>query len=341
MKTILVTGGTGYIGSWVIEMLLTRGYRVLAAVRGEISSKRYAFLSEMAGERKGEIQLFTADLLEPGSFDSAARESDAIIHLASPFTLRVRDPKHELIDPALRGTRNVLSAANASPRVKRVVLTSSVAAVHGDNIDMRELAVNRFTEEHFNYSSNLKHQPYSYSKVIAEQEAWKIFKEQDSWTMAVINPAFVIGPSLSKGSNSESLHFIKSLLGGTYRMGVPDLMLGFVDVRDVALAHVSALENCRIEGRYILSSEVITVLELALRVSRLFPNRFKLPSHTIPKFILYLVGGIFGLSPGFIRRNVGYPLAYSVERSIRDLGMKYRTVEQSIKDMVAQMETNR
>jgi nucleoside-diphosphate-sugar epimerase len=112
------------------------------------------------------------------------------------------------------GTRNVLNAATKSGTVKKVVLTSSVAAVHGDNIDMQEQKLTEFTEEHFNTSSSATHQPYSYSKVIAEKEAWKLAEAQNRWKLVVINPSFVLGPSLTGSSDSESISFMKDILKG-------------------------------------------------------------------------------------------------------------------------------
>ena len=78
----------------------------------------------------------------------------------------------------------------------------------GDIIDMNESGISEFTEEHFNYSSTVLHQPYPYSKVLAEKEAWIINKNQDLWKFVLINPSFVMGPSLTNNSNSESLNFI-------------------------------------------------------------------------------------------------------------------------------------
>jgi nucleoside-diphosphate-sugar epimerase len=163
-KTIMITGGTGYVGSWVIKDLLENGYTVRACVRDKNNRQKVQHLLDLAIGAVGSLELWEADLLKMGSFDDAARGSDAIFHLASPFTLRFKDPKKDLLDPALVGTRNVLAAASLSGTVKKVILTSSVVAVHGDNVDMKELGLKEFTEENFNYSSSLTHQPYSFPR---------------------------------------------------------------------------------------------------------------------------------------------------------------------------------
>lgn len=338
-KTILVTGGTGYIGSWVVKELLEKNYRVRVPVRSFGLKEKYQHLQSLPNS-DSLLELFEADLLIDGAFDSAAEGADAIIHMASPFTLRFKNPQLDLVDPAVKGTRNVLSAANKSTTVKRVVLTSSVAAVHGDNIDMKEQGLSEFTEEHFNSTSSLKHQPYSFSKVQAEKEAWRINAEQTKWDLVVINPALVLGPSLAGNSNSESLQIMKDLLSGKYRFGAPELYFGFVDVRDVAKAHVLALENPNAKGRYIIAERVSNFMELVTIINKNFPSQYKLPQMTAPKWLLYMVSPLFGLSPRFVARNVGHRIAFNTNRSTQGLGLVYTPFEQTVVDMVKQFQGN-
>lgn len=338
MKTILVTGGTGYIGSWVVKMLLEKGYTVRATVRDKSKADRYAHLIKIANETNGKLEVWSANLLDEGSFDEPAAGADAIMHIASPFTLRFKDAQRELIDPALKGTRNVLSAATKSGKVRKVVLTSSVAAVHGDNVDMAEKGLTEFTEEHFNTSSSVTHQPYSYSKVAAEKEAWRMAQAQNQWKLVVINPSFVMGPSLASSSDSESLNFMKTLLKGQFFFGAPDLMFGFVDVRDVALAHILALENESAEGRHILAERTMSVMELADIVKKQYGKKYKMPLMQAPKFMLYLIGSLFGVTAGFVKRNVGHSIRLNTSKSREKLGLTYRNIDDTVRDMVEQME---
>lgn len=333
----MVTGSTGYIGSWVVKDLLEQGYTVRACLRDKNNEKKTQHLLDVARGSKGILELWEADLLKAGSFDDAARGCDAILHLASPFTLRFKDPQKDLLEPALEGTRNVLAAASRSGTVSKVILTSSIAAVHGDNVDMKEQGLTEFTEAQFNTSSSLNHQPYSFSKVMAENEAWKICNDQEKWKLVVINPSFVMGPALSPDSNSESLNFMKDMLGGKYHLGAPDLMFGFVDVRDVARAHLLALENDQAEGRHIISCTTMSVFDLAGIIRNKYGTRFKLPMMKAPKFMLHLMGWMFGLTQRFISRNVGHPIRINNTKGIRELGIVYIAIECTITDMVDQM----
>ncbi|MBD3225825.1 MAG: NAD-dependent epimerase/dehydratase family protein [Caldithrix sp.] len=336
-KTIMVTGGTGYLGAWVVNQLLEKGYTVRLTVRNKTNKDKYALLQKTADASEGILEIYEADLLDKGSFDEAARGSHAIMHVASPFTLRFKDPVKDLLDPAVQGTQNVLQAASQAGTVRKVVLTSSVAAVHGDAVDLQEKGLSTFTEDHFNETSSTQHQPYSYSKVMAEKEAWKIYEAQDQWKLVVINPSFVLGPALSPQSDSESLQFMRDMLSGKFRMGAPDLKFGFVDVRDVAMAHISALEKDTVQGRHILAERVMSVNDLADMIKKLFPKQFKLPLMKSPKFMLYMVGWMFGLTAKFVKRNVGHPLALDNRKSINDLALQYRPMETTVRDMVEQM----
>ena len=230
-----------------------------------------------------------------------AKGCDAIVHIASPFILNVKDAKRDLLDPAVIGTSNVLEAANKSGSVKKVVLTSSVVAIYGDNIDMKDQNLSVLTEDQYNTSSSLKHQPYAYSKVEAEKKAWEMAGQQTDWELIVLNPSFVMGPSLTSTSQSESLKFMTELLSGKQKSGTAELYMAYVDVRD------------------------------------LYGDKYKLPKSYLPKWLLSLIGGLFGLSPKFVKNNVGIPLVLDATKSKDKLKLTYIPLEQTAKDMVDQM----
>ena len=336
-QTILVTGATGYVGSWVTKYLLEKGFRVRITVRDKANSDKYKFLQLIAADSQGELEVYEADLLKSGSYNEAAEVCEAIIHVASPFSLRFKDPLKEIIEPAVQGTKNVLAAATASATVKKVVLTSSVVAVYGDNIDMAEKGLSEFTEDDFNDTSTATHQPYPYSKVKAELAAWNIAKKEDQWKLVVLNPGFVMGPPLTPDTNSESIQFMKDMLSGKFATGAPHLEFGFVDVRDVAKAHILALEQEKAEGRHILVERVTDFMGFAKKIKSLYPGKYRLPSMQTPKLMLYLLGWAFGITRKFVTRNIGYHIKLNNSKSKNNLGLVYSSFETTIKDMIEQM----
>jgi nucleoside-diphosphate-sugar epimerase len=111
----------------------------------------------------------------------------------------------------------VLNSANKTSGLKRVVLTSSVAAIYGDAKEFQKIENGVFTEKLWNTTSNLKHGAYSFSKTLAEQAAWKMAKLQDQWDLVVVNPSFVLGPSLTKRTDSISIQIMKNMGDRTYK----------------------------------------------------------------------------------------------------------------------------
>ncbi len=338
MKKVLVTGGTGYIGSWVVKYLLDAGNEVRVAVRDKKRADKIGHLQEMAKGSPGKLEFWEADLLKDHSFDEAMQGCEIVYHLASPFMIgNVKNPYEKLINPALKGTENVLHSVNKTPSVKRVALTSSIVSIVGDNIEALDTENGVFTEKDWNKTSSAAHNPYPYSKVLAEKKAWEIHDAQDRWSLVVLNPGFVMGPSLTRNSDSGSIGFMMDMLSGKNKMGVPNLHLTFVDVRDIARAHILAAETPHLKGRFIITSVSLTMLEFANVIRSQFPNKFGLPKGELPKIMLYLFGWTQGVSWKFINKNIGYSVAFDHSKSKTDLGMEYLPIETTVKDHVEQL----
>ena len=269
-----MTGATGYVAGWLVKKLLEDGATVHACVRDPSNRDKLKYLDAIAAETPGTIRYFGSDLMEEGSYADAMQDCAVVFHTASPFTLSVDDPQKELIDPAVRGTRNVLETANRTETVRRVVVTSSLAAIQGDNVDIEKKPNGKFTEEDWNESSSLEHMPYAYSKTLAEREAWAIADAQDRWSLVTINPSFVIGPGIHAFATSETFDTFRKLADGTGKMGIPALYMCAVDVRDVADAHIAAGFTPGAAGRYIASAHDTSLVEFArLCVPALDPSQ--------------------------------------------------------------------
>lgn len=337
-KPVAVTGGTGYLASWIIKYLLDRGMTVRTSVRDLLDKPEYDHLLKF-NDAKKRLTFYEADIMIEGSFDKLIDECELVIHTASPFKVTgIRDFKKDIIEPALDGTKNILYAANRIPSVKRVVLTSSMASIIGDAADIFNKPGRIFTADDWNTTSSLKHQPYSYSKTISEIEAWGIANIQDRWDLITINPGFILGPSLTKRTDSTSIDFMITFMKGRFRIGVPDLWFGIVDVRDVAMMHVLAGLLPDASGRYIAVGETYSMVHIAEKLVSRYGTRYNISTRKLPKLIFSLGGLFMGFSRKFIKRNVGIPFKVDNSRSIRDLGMVFRPIEATLSDQVEQIE---
>lgn len=336
---VLVTGATGYVAGWIVKDLLDLGFTVHAAVRDPSKTEKLRNLNEVAAQSPGTIRYFKSDLLQSGSYDEAMEGCSVVFHTASPFALRVEDPQKDLVEPAQLGTRNVLEAANRTPSVRRVVVTSSCAAIYGDNADLEAVPGGMFTEEVWNTSSNLQHQPYSYSKTLAEKEAWKLAEAQTRWDLVVINPSFVMGPGINPSGASESFAFMKQLGDGSLKSGVPNFGVGVVDVRDVSQAHLAAAFVPSANGRHIVSGHNASFPEMAAVLRRRYGAAFPFPKKTLPKWLVWLVGPLAdrSVTRKIVARNVDLPWRADHGKSVRELGMSYRSLTESLTDMFDQM----
>lgn len=336
-KPVLVTGATGYVAGALVEKLFAEGLIIHAPIRNPENKDKTKFLDALAERLGGTIKYFKADLLDQGSYDEAMDGCELVFHTASPFIVNVRDPQEELVDPALKGTQNVLESANKCQSVKRVVLTSSVAAIYGDTADLEDIDEEAFTEEHWNTSSSLDHQAYSYSKMLAEKEAWRIAGLQNRWDLVVINPSMVIGPAVNPYARSESFNIVRQIGDGNMRLGAPSYSLGVVDVRDLAEAHFRAGFYPEAEGRHIISHKTEDFLSLANYLQGEFGHSHPLPKKYLPKFLVWLFGPLKGISRKMVSRNLGYTWKADNSKSKEKLGIHYRPVKESIGDMFRQM----
>ncbi|KAI8526173.1 hypothetical protein RHMOL_Rhmol13G0288400 [Rhododendron molle] len=353
-KTVCVTGASGYIASWIVKFLLQRGYAVKASVRDPSDPKKTEHLLSLDGAKE-RLHLFKANLLEEGSFDAAVDGCIGVFHTASPFYHDVKDPQVELIDPALKGTLNVLGSCAKAPSIKRVVLTSSIAAVaYNGRPRTPEVVVD---ESWFSDPEVCKQNQmwYVLSKTLAEDAAWKFVKEKGI-DMVAINPAMVIGPLLQPTLNTSaatilniinedsadlllylgimalfrfSLIYLKVHVADSCITVVKDQVkpgsktfinasFGWVNVKDVANAHVQAFEIPSANGRYCMVERVVHFSGLVEILHKLYPD-FQLPEKCAD--------------------DNPYTPTYQVSKDrAKSLGIEFIPLEESIKETVESLK---
>ncbi len=334
-KPVLVTGANGYVASWLVKKLLEEGITVHAAVRNPDNNKKVGHLKEIATQKPGELKLFKADLLTPNSYTEAMKGCELVYHTASPFITDVKDPQKELIEPAENGTANVLASAYKVDTVKRIVVTSSCAAIYTDAIDTVNAPDGKLTEAIWNTTASLEHQPYSYSKTLAEKKAWELAKGQDRWDLITINMSLVLGPSLNPGSTtSESMNILKMMGDGQMKMGAPKLGIGLVDVRDVAEAHFRAGYTPKANGRYITSAHNTNMLEMASKLIPKYGKNYPIPQKAMPKWLVMLFGPMMNkaMTRKFLRNNINIPWNADNSKIQRDLGITFLPFEKTMED---------
>jgi nucleoside-diphosphate-sugar epimerase len=323
-ESVLVTGGSGFIGSYCILDLLRAGYRVRTTVR---SPEREATVRELLGAESAEALSFvTADLMADAGWGDAVSGCDFVLHVASPFPLG--PPKHEddLIVPAREGALRVLAAARDA-QVRRVVMTSSFAAIgYGTPPADRP-----FSEEDWTNPDGDGVSAYAKSKTLAERAAWDfIAREGAGLELSVVNPVGVFGPVL--GSDfSTSIELVKRLLDGAIP-GIPRVAYGIVDVRDVADLHVRAMTEPAAAGERFLAvaGEFMSVAEIAaLLRERLGADARKVPTRMLPNWLVRLVSR-FDSSVRQIVPELGQVKQASNAKAKRVLGWDPRSNDEAI-----------
>ena len=284
MKKVLVTGASGFIAEHCIIELLKNGYSVKGSLRSMNREQevRDAVKTETDDTK---LEFCKLDLLEDDGWEDAMLDCDYLMHVASPFVIEDPKDENELIKPAKEGTLRALNAAKKAG-IKRVVLTSSVAAVNSHMMSG--------TSDHTTWTDiNSKYvTPYQKSKTIAEKAAWDFYNNQDSnnkMELAVINPGGVMGPQLGNDLGGASTQIVSQLISGKFPM-IPALSFPFIDVRDVAILHLKAMTTPDADGKRFIAahSKPTWMYEVAEVLSAAGYEKIKLKK--APSFMLKLIG---------------------------------------------------
>ncbi|KAG0568830.1 hypothetical protein KC19_6G047900 [Ceratodon purpureus] len=273
-ETVCVTGASGFIASWIVKMLLEKGYNVKGTVRN-LESENAKFLRELPGASE-RLELFAVDVMKPGLLDSIFEGCDGIFHTANPTPSlvggKVADPEAIFVETALKGTLNVLESC-VKARPKRIVLTSSIVSclltpknVPGAVIDETFVTDPDFVRKVIPSGDFAS---YAIGKTLAEKVAWDFVKKHNL-SMVVMNPAYVIGPTVLPTVNTTNEVPLEFLNGNTKT--IKNESGCWVGVKDVAMAHILGYEKPEAEGRYILCEKVMHLGDFASLLQKLFPQ---------------------------------------------------------------------
>ena len=283
---VLVTGASGFLATHIVQQLLVKGQvRVRGTVRSLKNEEKVKPLQEMVPDATHPLELVEADLMNEESWKEAVRGCSYVYHVASPVPSQVPQNENDIIVPAVEGTLNVLKACAELGTIKRVVLTSSVIAIWGDEKDRV------YTEADWAAEENA--QAYPKSKTLAEKAAWDYvnkLEDDKKFELVVTNPSLVIGPLLSVvTSGSASIDFIQKLLTNNYPT-LANISFNIVDVRDVAACHISAMEKAGAAGnRHIITGRTLWLREIADIIAREFkPQGYTITSFVMPNFGIWL-----------------------------------------------------
>ena len=284
MEKVLVTGASGFIAEHCIIELLKNGYSVKGSLR-TMSREQEVRDAVKTETDDAKLEFCRLDLLDDDGWEEAMRDCDYLMHVASPFVIEDPKDENELIKPAKEGTLRALNAAKKAG-IKRVVLTSSVAAVNSHMMSG--------TSDHTTWTDiNSKYvTPYQKSKTIAEKAAWDFYNNQDNsnkMELAVINPGGVMGPQLGNDLGGASTQIVSQLISGKFPM-IPALSFPFIDVRDVAILHLKAMTTPDADGKRFIAahSKPTWMYEVAEVLSAAGYEKIKLKK--APSFMLKLIG---------------------------------------------------
>lgn len=331
METVLVTGGTGFIGLHCLQQLLDKGYKVRTTIRSESRKQEVLEAMKKHSSNSENLEFYIADLLKDDGWKEAVEGSKYVLHVASPFFLGEPENEDVFIKPAVEGTLRVLKAC-ADADVQKVVLTSSFAAVGYGHPREKEV----YTEEDWS-SVDGEISAYAKSKTLAEKAAWEFvenLEESKKFDLTVINPVAVTGPMLTSDIGSSN-DFLLKLISGSMP-ACPKIHMGYIDVRDVAKAHIFSMTEEKTNGeRIIVSENEMFFAEVGKALNE--AGFKKSPTKELPNFLVkimsFFVGELKTLLSALDRKG-----DIDKTKAERFFNWEYISTEQSVTETAQQLQ---
>jgi dihydroflavonol-4-reductase len=331
VETVLLTGISGFIAKHIAAQLLNAGYAVRGSLRtpSREAEVRDALVPLVPPEALARLSFTQLDLEKDAGWPEAMAGIAALLHTASPFPLQEPKNPEDLIRPAVEGTLRALTAAQAAG-VTRVILTSSTVAV----LDARQTGLQ--DESNWCDLTSSAASSYARSKTLAEHAAWDFATEQ-SLSLTTINPGLVLGPPLDAHTGS-SINLITRVLKGKDPM-LPDLSFPVVDVRDVALMHLRALQRPETAGkRFIAATGNVTMPEIGRILKAAYPAR-RIATRQAPFWLLRLLA-LFDPELRQILPQIGKPLRVTNTRACAEMDMAFIPPDEALRASAAWLIAN-
>ena len=339
-ETVLVTGASGYIGSHIVANLLLRGRNVRASVRDPNDAEKVDHLSALPIASGGSLELVKMDLFDVPSVGAAVTGCSDVIHAAAALHVGNMDKQKEVVDPSFVGTQNICDAIDAAGTVKRLVHTSSTAAIRPTNYENGEIFNTEMWAD--DKPLTLEDNAYGLAKVGAERIVRKWHADADPETrprLVTIHPCVVFGPPLCKRHLSGSLSYVEALVKRTLPKSLP-VHINIVDVRDVAEAHVRALTGGSEEGRYLVVGGDMWMVDLANVLRAEYPDR-KWPKGVLPYWMCLIAAAFHPkMSIKWVRNHLRKSCTFDASPSERELEMNFRSPADAAIDSVLPMVEN-
>ena len=313
--TVLVTGSSGFIGAHVVLELSRRGYSVRAGMRNLDYSGIFSNLEN--------VECVKMDLFDVGSLKKAVEGCDDVIHCAASLNIGVKDVKTEVVDPSVVGVENLCSVMGD---VKRIVHTSSVAAIRSSKPENGKV----FTNSDWCEDATAKYNAYGFAKAEAEKKI-RAWAEGKALRLVTIHPSIVFGPILHNRHMNGSMSYLKHFVKGP--PFVLDIHINFVDVRDVAKAHVNALDEGEDRGRYIIHKRGMWMKEIGKELNSKLPRKFA--TRRLPRIFAYILAVFHPkLSIKQLKGSLGKHVDYDVGDAFSALSLPNYNVDDTLVDSV-------
>ena len=330
---VLVTGAAGFIGSHVVQLLLSEGNDVRATVR---NLENALFLKSLSQNDRSSLELVEMDLLESESVHNAVEGCDTIIHCAASLMVGVKDAQKDVVDPSVTGTLNLCKAVRQNESIHTIIHTSSVAAIRRTQYENGQT----FTSENWCDDATLKSNPYGLAKAEAERKMREFVDEcrrsARKIRLVTLHPSIVFGPVFHERHTRGSMAYLKHFRGKL--PFVLNAHLNFVDVRDVAEAHVRAIKYGVDGGRYILHKAGLWMNELGTKLREVLPER-KWPVTRLPTVFAILMAAFHPkLTVQQVRSYTGRHVNYDIQNTENMLEMKFLSIEETLTDSMKSLE---